>query len=64
MRSFSMRPQKLSLAKTRNTSNRTRPYIMPIRCNSNEEVVKAEAIVDSNSANNMVTKMMLASMKR
>ena len=64
MISFSMQPLKLSLAKTQNTSNRARPCNMPNRNNHSEEVVKVVATAGSNSAVSMVTKMMLASMKR
>ena len=62
--SFSTQPLKLSLAKTQNTSNRARPCSMPNRNNHSEEVVKVVATASGNSAVSMVTKMMLASMKR
>ena len=62
--SFSTQPLKLSLARTMSTSNRARPCNMPNRNNHSEEVVKVVATASNNSANSMVTKMMLASMKR
>ena len=62
--SFSTQPLKLSLAKTKITSNRALPCTMPSRSNHSEEVVKVVATADSSNANKLVTRMMLASMKR